>query len=191
MARGFAEQSGGALALSSVEGQGTKVSLWLPRAALAVASAAPGEISATAPRVAGHAQRVLVVDDDKLIRETVCETLELAGYHTVSAADAASALPIIARNGEIDLLLTDFSMPGLNGVGLIKEAQRYRPALPCILMTGYAGDVDELSNEKAASARFALLRKPVSGQMLFAKLAELLPDRVAPEAASRQLVDLP
>jgi CheY-like chemotaxis protein len=137
----------------------------------------------------GKAPRVLVVDDDALIRETMCETLQMARYNAFSAADAIAALPFLQRADEVDLLLTDFSMPGPNGVDLIREAQRHRPDLPAILMTGYAGDVEGLSPEKTVNARFVLLRKPLSSHELFAKLALLLSGAEAPEQAPYQLAD--
>ena len=58
--------------------------------------------------------RVLVVDDDPLVCETVSETLQTVGYVALCAGDAAAALPVLRRAGEVDLLLTDFSMPGMN-----------------------------------------------------------------------------
>jgi nitrogen-specific signal transduction histidine kinase/ActR/RegA family two-component response regulator len=186
IARGFAEQSGGALALASERGHGTKISIWLPQAPVVDAVVSSKGAGETEPHVLGDAPRVLVVDDDPLICETVCETLQTAGYAAFSAADATGALPFLRRAGEVDLLLTDFSMPGLNGVGLIREAQRLRPELPAILMTGYAGDVEGLSSEATANTRFVLLRKPVSSRELFAQLALLLPDMVGLRPASPQ-----
>jgi PAS domain S-box-containing protein len=188
MARRFAEQSGGALAISSVQGLGTKVSVWFPQAAVATTSVKSddtGQADAEAPR---NAPRVLVVDDDALVCETVRETLEMAGYSAFSAADADAALSFIARNDTIDLLLTDFSMPGLNGVGLIREVQRRQPGLPAILMTGYAGDVEGLSDENAAHARFVLLRKPIASREMLAQLASLLADAAAQGQAPYELV---
>ncbi len=189
MARGIAEQSGGALALSSLQGAGTKISFWLPQAAPVVAVTKTDEAGEIAVRLAANAPRVLVVDDDPLILETVCEILQLAGYKVLSASNAAAALPIIEQGGNIDVLLTDFSMPGLNGVGLIREAQRHRPTLPAILVTGYAGDLEGLSSEKTAGTRFVLLRKPVSSHELLAKIGLLLSGAAALEATPHQLVD--
>jgi CheY-like chemotaxis protein len=188
MARGIAEQSGGALALSSLQGVGTKISFWLPQAAPVIASTKTDETGEVAVRLAMNAPRVLVVDDDPLILETLCETLQLAGYNVLSAANAAAALPLIKHEGNIDLLLTDFSMPGLNGVGLIREAQRHRPELSAILVTGYAGDLEGLSSEKTANTRFVLLRKPVSSHELFAKIALVLSGAAALVATPHQLV---
>jgi PAS domain S-box-containing protein len=181
IARGFAEQSGGALVIASVRGEGTKISIWLPQAARTAGSAArPDDPGEAEPPARDDARRVLVVDDDPLVCKTVSETLQTAGYVTFCAGDGAAALPMLRQAGEVDLLLTDFSMPGMTGVDLIKEAQRLRPELPAILMTGYAGDVEGLSSEATANARFVLLRKPVSARVLFAELAALLPDVATP-----------
>ena len=174
MVRGFAEQSGGALVIASTPGGGTTVTFWLPQAQPPAGQRdAGGADAATLPRRATH---VLVVDDDPLVREGVCEILEMAGYRVSSAPDAANALPLLGGCDEIDLLLTDFSMPGLNGVGLIREAQRNRPDLPALLMTGYAAEIEGLSGESTANARFVLLRKPVSAREILSQLGALLPD---------------
>ncbi|WP_158258619.1 ATP-binding protein [Rhodopila globiformis] len=180
IARGFAEQSGGALAIASVRGQGTTISIWLPQARAAGGAARADGPEAAEPPAPADGRRVLVVDDDPLVCETVSETLQTAGYVALCAGDAEAALPMLRRTGEVDLLLTDFSMPGMNGVDLIKEAQRLNPGLPAIVMTGYAGDVEGLSSEATAHTRFVLLRKPVSARALFAQLATLLPEPAAP-----------
>jgi PAS domain S-box-containing protein len=183
MARGFAEQSGGALTIASVRGQGTKISIWLPQARAKGAAPRRDDPAEAEPLPRSNARRVLVVDDDPLVCETVSETLQTAGYVALCAGDAAAALPVLRRAGEVDLLLTDFSMPGMNGVDLIKDAQRLLPGLPAIVMTGYAGDVEGLSSEATANARFVLLRKPISARALFAQLAALLAEPAAPDAA--------
>lgn len=105
----------------------------------------------------GRRPRILVVDDDEGIRENVAELLESQDYGVVSAKDAAEAMEILGSE-EVDLLLTDFQMPGANGVELIEAARKTRQELPAILMTGYLSVYEQLDQERRK--RVTLLRKP-------------------------------
>jgi CheY-like chemotaxis protein len=172
MARGFAEQSGGALAIQSAPGAGTTVTVWLPAAA---ADAGAGE--APAPVPPGHAaRRILVVDDEALVREVVAEGLAELGFSTLRAADGATALAMLDAGAALDLLLTDHAMPGMDGVTLVREARRRRPDLPAILLTGNADSQVEtkLTLEGLVSGAFSLLRKPVSAEQLAERIEALL-----------------
>ena len=77
------------------------------------------------------------------------------------------------------MLVTDLSMPGMDGLALIREAQRLRPGLPAILLTGYANDMTELAVGGAVSGRFTLMRKPVDARAL-AERAAVLAEAGAP-----------
>lgn len=166
MARGFAEQSGGGLAIASTPGQGTTVTLWLPASAALAAATAP-----FAPATAS-AHRILLVDDDDLVRETVAAQLIDLGYTVRAAPGAQAALLVLAGAEPPDLLLTDFSMPAMNGLALIRAARDLRPDLPAILLTGYAGEVEGLADD--LPERFALLRKPAEQGELVARIEGLL-----------------
>lgn len=166
MARGFAEQSGGGLMLESAPGQGTTVTLWLP-----TGSAFPAPARAPTP-TAASARRILLVDDDRLVRETVAAQLGDAGYTVSSAAGGEAALDMLKGDAAPDLLLTDFSMPGMNGLALIRAARLRRPGLPALLLTGYAGEAEELA--AGLPERFALLRKPAGQNELVARIEALL-----------------
>ncbi len=72
------------------------------------------------------------------------------------------------------MLVSDLAMPGMDGVALIQEAQRRRPGLPAILLTGYAGDAARLAVGEAVGGAFTLLRKPVTGAQLADQVAVLL-----------------
>ena len=170
MARGFAEQSGGGLRLESVPGQGTTVTLWLPLAeAPAAAAAVPP--AAAAP---GRARRVLLVDDDATVREITAEGLEAAGYAVLATGDGAAALGLLDQGEAVDLLVSDLSMPGMDGLAVIQAAQRRRPGLPAILLTGYATNAAELALGGAMSGAFTLLRKPVTAAALAERAGAML-----------------
>src|ERR1700761_1310438 len=80
---------------------------------------------------------VLIVDDDDPVRETLAELLEDEGYHPVQACNATDAMAVLQMQ-PVDVLVTDLSMPGDDGIALIRQAKLTRPELPAILLTGYA-----------------------------------------------------
>lgn len=176
MARGFAEQSGGAFAVESEAGRGTTVSLWLP-----VAEDNPREArhaSADAPARSPKARgRLLIVDDEAVVREIVAEGLRAAGFTVRAVERAAEALGVLDAGEKVDLLVSDLSMPEMDGLALITEAQRRRPGLPAILLTGFATDTAELAMSAAVSGTFSLLRKPIDARMLADHAAVLLEAR--------------
>lgn len=134
---GLAAQSGGEVRLSSEVGLGTTVSLLLPRAA--AASDTPLLSDDGAARSVGL--KVLLVDDDADVRNLTAEMLTELGYTPIGAADAQSALTALDQSGNVDILLTDYAMPGVDGLELIERVTRERPAIRAVLMTGHA-DVD-------------------------------------------------
>ncbi|HET6184308.1 MAG TPA: PAS domain-containing protein [Acetobacteraceae bacterium] len=178
MARGFAEQSGGALAIDSRVGGGTTVTLWFPAAAAQRPPSAPGPVV----DAEGAEFRVLVVADDPLVRGTLAHELESAGYHVTEAADGAEAVRLIEVGLPLDAIVTDLAMPGSDGLAVIRRAQALRPGLPAILLTGYAGEGAALALGGALSGSFSLLRKPVSREQLCDRLAALLEARASARA---------
>ncbi len=173
MARGFVEQSGGGLRIESAPGRGTAVRLWLPCAPDAAAPQANA-----LPRRRG---RVLLVEDDAPVRATLAEQLQELGFRVLGAADGAAALQTLMGGAEVALLVSDLNMPGMDGVALIRAAQRVRPGLPAVLLTGYAGGGASLT---AAAGTFdgpvSLVRKPVSAAQLADRIATLVERRAGP-----------
>lgn len=98
--------------------------------------------------------RVMIVEDDPLVRTLVADELRQAGYRVVEAASADEALDYVAAGGDLDLVLSDVGMPGtMDGVGLARRLGRDRPSLPVVLASGRA-----LPREAGGVAGF--LRKP-------------------------------
>jgi signal transduction histidine kinase/CheY-like chemotaxis protein len=172
MAKGFAEQSGGAFAITSTPGAGTTVTLWLPEA-----RTPPQARFACAARKPPPRQRhVLVVDDDRQVRETMVLTLADAGFVISGAEDAPRALAHIDGGARIDALVTDLLMPGIDGLQLIQAARLRKPGLTAILLTGHMGDIAARGASQHGNDDYIVLQKPVRPDYLALQLAAALED---------------
>jgi signal transduction histidine kinase len=173
MIHGLARQLQGALRLESSMGRGTSASLWLPVVAgrvVAQAAAEPAgdEASVHAPQLRAT---ILVVDDDPLIASSTSYLLQDLGQEVIEANSGEAALEILRSGREVDVLLTDFSMPRMTGVQLATAARALRPALPIILATGYA----ELP--EGAEADLPRLRKPYQQSQLLMEITRAVMPR--------------
>jgi CheY-like chemotaxis protein len=166
MVHGLAVQLHGALRLHSQIGVGTTAELWLPRTALAVEE----ETSpALAPKDIGIGKiTILVVDDDALIAMSTVDMLEDLGHDVIEANSGEGALDILKDGRAVDLLITDYSMPRMNGAQLASAARSLRPDLPILLATGYA----ELP--EGSSLDLPRLAKPYQQNQLAAEVAKLV-----------------
>jgi PAS domain S-box-containing protein len=138
MVYGFAKQSGGAFRVHSKVGKGTRAEIWLPRAG--EAPLAPSE-SVDDPQSLRHGKQlnILLVDDHDEVRGTTAAVLEELGHKVTEAANGAEALAAL-NNGKSnwDLLISDYAMPELSGTELVEKLRKAQPALPCLIITGYA-----------------------------------------------------
>lgn len=140
--QGFAAQSGGALMLESTEGVGTRASIVLPQVAGAVVVDAPAV--AVAPRVhVAVRHRVMLVDDEALVRETLARTLRNGGLDPTVFADPREALAALRDGAPCDVLITDMRMPGMSGAELAAAVRIARPEIGLVFMSGFAGEFDE------------------------------------------------
>jgi PAS domain S-box-containing protein len=164
----FAEQSGGGMAIDTAQEHATRVAIWLP---LARNVPEPYQTVAAQQRqtLAGGTP-VLVVDDDPLVLETVAAQLEDEGFMVTTATNGIQALGLLDEGLPVRALVSDLSMPGMDGVSLIREAQTRRPSLPAVLLTGYAEEPVLMALGNRIKGRFALARKPVRGSELAARL---------------------
>ncbi|MDB5737618.1 MAG: Histidine kinase [Sphingomonas bacterium] len=135
MIHGFTEQLGGSFQLRSEVGVGTTAEVWLPIAIAEpkrVASAAVDEVSVDTKPLT-----ILAVDDDAIILMNTVALLEDMGHVVFEADSADEALSIFRAKPDIDLIVTDYAMPGMTGVQLAQQACAERPGLPVVLATGY------------------------------------------------------
>lgn len=138
MVHGLASQLGGALVINSRVGVGTNMELWLPQTTAAVVQAEPADNAG----VSSFSGRVLLVDDEELVRLSTADMLVDLGYEVIEAVSAEQALQLLGSK-KIDLLVTDHLMPGMTGVDLVREVRRQSPAMPVLLVSGFA-EVDGL-----------------------------------------------
>lgn len=134
MVHGFIKQSGGQLSIYSDSGQGTTVKIYLPRAGAGDVEDIP-DSKAEALR---GSERVLIVEDDDLVRQHVVKQFQRLGYTAVAAHDGRAALELLANDQAFDLLFTDVQMPGgINGPQLAEAATKAVPGLPVLFTSGY------------------------------------------------------
>ncbi|KAA0579398.1 response regulator [Azospirillum sp. Sh1] len=154
MVHGLTAQSGGGMRLESHPGLGTAVTLYLPHAAVpadggsdAPAGAAAGNQPLSVPAAAQFAAqsatqpaavRVLLVEDDALVRMANAAVLDEAGILVSEASSGEEALALLEADEGIGVLVTDFAMPGMTGADLTRLIRRHRPGLPVLIVTGYA-----------------------------------------------------
>lgn len=149
---GFAEQSGGSVAIESRLGQGTVVTLLLPRAQK---DAASPSAEPPCPDVADGVGDVLVVEDDDRVAAVVCDMIEDLGYRATRVANASEALEALKDGSAFDLVFSDVVMPGeMNGIQLAAEIRNRRPNLPIVLTTGYSNP------EEDTGEPYRVLQKP-------------------------------
>jgi CheY-like chemotaxis protein len=138
MVHGLAAQCGGAMTIASRFGRGTTVSLWLPMASAIDLMTSPMPSSPEPLSKGGRQLRVLLVDDDFLVRANTALMVSDLGHSVVEASSAKSALEVLQQDGRIEVVMTDYLMPGMNGLDLANAIRVSAPHLPIILTTGYA-----------------------------------------------------
>ena len=137
MLYGFVKQSGGHVRIYSEPGQATTFKLYLPRHRGSL-EAADATTQTKKTLGADTGETVLVVEDEPAVRVLVLETLRELGYTALEAADGPAGLRVLQSDVQIDLLVTDVGLPGLNGRQLADAARELRPELKVLFVTGYA-----------------------------------------------------
>jgi signal transduction histidine kinase/CheY-like chemotaxis protein len=165
MVHGLAAQLGGVLNLRSTPGQGTTAEIYLPVADEPAQHEEGGHPALVkAPRPA----TILLVDDEEIVRFGTAEMLADMGYDVVQAASGAEALRLMRGTSQIDMLVTDYLMPGMNGVELARHALAVAPGTLVLIISGYSTIAD------GPGAHLPRLAKPFRQADLARRVAELL-----------------
>lgn len=172
---GFVKQSGGHVKIYSEVGQGTSIRMYFPRYRGSALSAndESDELMAEGDQV----ETILVVEDDGELRTYVSDVLRDLNYRVFSASCAQAALTILLQEEQqVDLLLTDVVMPGINGRELGRRAQQIRPTLKILYMTGYSRNA--VVHQGRLDEGVDLLEKPVTQAKLALRIREILDRQV-------------
>ncbi|WAE61971.1 response regulator [Stutzerimonas sp. R40042] len=160
---GFAKQSGGGARIESREGVGTTVKVFLPRTS-APRQPEPASAASSGSAESNSQHCILLVDDDHSVREVTAQMLEDLGFTVIAADSGDDALQLLTQGAEVDLLLADFAMPGMNGGELARAVRVRHPELPVVFVTGYA-ELCELGLEG-----YSIIQKPFREEQLANKI---------------------
>ena len=167
---GFVKQSKGTIALDSAPGEGTTVTLYIPRPWDELKTEEDHEDAGDAIPAG---MKVLLVEDDVEVRRVVKTFLEALGCEVFTAGSGEQALALLAAASQLDLLLTDVALgPGMRGTQLAKEAQQRLPDLAVLLMSGYSEEL--LNADRESPADWELLRKPYTRAELAQAIARVV-----------------
>ena len=173
MVYGTVKNHGGIVALASEPGRGTTVTIHLPCATNARPQFDQEEAPSSARRMANRARRVLVVDDEPMVRASVGDMLEALGYETVLAKDGETALNIVRdRTGQFSAVLLDLIMPVMSGEETFQRLREVAPRLPVLLCTGHNREQETAS--LCQDSTVMLLQKPFDIAKLETMLDSLL-----------------
>ncbi len=166
---GLVERVHGAMEIESELGRGTTVSVLLPQARPERKLTPPAMLSAV-----GAPLSILIIEDDRAVRDTTVRLLSRAGFQVCAAEDRASALAALSRTAKIDLVVTDVIMPEQSGPELVRVLRQQRPDLAALYVSGYAG---EALHEHGLSQDDAFLQKPYAPSVLISRIRELVARR--------------
>ncbi len=164
---GFAEQSGGHVAIQSEPGKGTTINLYLPHAEETCER--QSEAAEPAP-LSENSEVVLVVEDNAEVREVTMQRVEGLGYVALEAENGAAALRMLEAGEDVQVVLSDVVMPGgVSGYDLVRWIREHAPAIKVLLTTGYAAE-----ETQPGAAEVAILRKPYKRADLAVALRDAL-----------------
>lgn len=176
---GIVRQTGGGISVESELGKGSTFRIYLPLERGPVDYSRP---SAQPLETTQNFETVLVVEDEEIVRELVCDVLAENGYNVLCASDGVEALRL-ARGfeGTIDLLITDVIMPHMNGPELADQLTLARPETKVLFVSGYSDN--DIGDHGVLDPRIELLQKPFTPQTLARKIRDVIEDRSRAQTA--------
>jgi len=166
--RGIIDQAGGRIEIASEVDVGTTLRIYLP------VDDAPAEPIADIARAGSQGtEKIVVVDDDAHVRQSISRALRHRGYDVLEATDGRAALKLLHDHGrDVALLVTDVVMPVMDGRELVEMARARRPTLPVLYISGYTDDA--VLRHGVERAEVAMLEKPFRGYVLADKVRQLI-----------------
>jgi signal transduction histidine kinase/CheY-like chemotaxis protein len=188
MAYGAVKQAGGWIGVESTLRKGSSLTVFLPRSTEAITN--PAESAGTQQTMPRGAETILVVDDEEVVRTLARRVLERSGYAVLTAVDGEGAMKQFREHsGEIDLVISDLTMPGMTGLECLTAMRQIRPDVSFLLSSGYSADMayQEFVHGSTASAGF--LAKPYTPDELLATVRQVLDTASAARASQRGTAD--
>ena len=170
---GIVKQSGGYVWIYSEPARGTALKLYFPEVSAAAAFGATPEYQPAAKTPNRGSETILLVEDEEAVRGLACRILERQGYRVIPAQHGRDAMEIATKEaGQIDLVLTDVVMPGMNGRGLVERLAGIRPAIKSLYMSGYTDD--DIIRRGFIEPSKSFLQKPFTSEALLATVRKVL-----------------
>jgi two-component system, cell cycle sensor histidine kinase and response regulator CckA len=173
---GIVEQAGGRIGVTSAPGAGTTFQILLPWCAGSPSRQEVTPLPVAIPeRSLGRGTSVLLVEDEDAVRKLARITLEASGYSVTDAPDGETALRLVAQERRFDALVTDMTMPGIDGRELAERIRALRPELGVVFVSGYVPDLSPLSDIRGA----VFLPKPFTPSDLLRAIGRATPRTAA------------
>ncbi|PZQ63687.1 MAG: hybrid sensor histidine kinase/response regulator [Phenylobacterium zucineum] len=174
---GIVKQSDGWIAVASKPGEGAAFRIFLPVHVPSAEEPAPAPVAAAPKRPAARdlsgAGRILFVEDEDAVRGVAAKLLRARGYEVIEAASGEEALEIAEEHaGQIDLMISDVVMPGMQGPDLLKQARQYLGSAPVMFISGYAES--EFSDLLEGERNVSFLPKPIDIKTLAERVKQEL-----------------
>lgn len=171
VAHGIVKTHRGAITVDSTPGKGSVFLVYLP-----LVKDASSEVINPATSDPTGTERILFVDDEKIITDLEDQVLQRLGYHVTTCASGTEALEVFSTNPDrFDLVITDMTMPGMTGIGLFNKLISIKPDIPVILCTGFSNNI---TKDKAIAMGFkAFLMKPIDKNKLAVSIRNVLDNK--------------
>ncbi len=178
VAYGIIQRHRGSIEVDSVEDRGTTFTITLPVAARGEATATGSEGPEPGVASKGRAARVLVIEDESMVREVLLDVLGSAGHVSLAAADGPAGLAMLDPATPLDVALIDLGLPGMSGLEVAARIRALHPTLPLVLVTGWADRLDPEVLQRSGISR--VIAKPFQTTEILQIVAAAAAHRATP-----------